>query len=143
MNFAFSDISWSLVVLGVAAGLLSSMLGIGSGIVLVPALVLIFGFGQKSAQGTALAAMVPMALVGAVRYYHSPDIGIDLWKVVLIAVGAVVGAYVGSSIALRLPALTLRRIFACFMMLVAVKMMVATFGKQRSQQRQGVQEVRD
>ncbi|MBL7186469.1 MAG: sulfite exporter TauE/SafE family protein [Phycisphaerae bacterium] len=60
---------WALVLLGILAGVVSGMLGLGSGAVVVPALVLAFGFPQKSAQGTALALMVPMAMLGAFRFW--------------------------------------------------------------------------
>ena len=58
---------WRFVLLGVVAGIISGMLGLGSGTLLIPALVFLFAFPQKSAQGTALVVMVPMALVGATR----------------------------------------------------------------------------
>jgi len=56
---------WVFVVLGVFAGVVSGSLGLGSGTILIPSLVLLCGFGQKSAQGMALAVMVPMTLLGA------------------------------------------------------------------------------
>ena len=56
---------WIFIVLGVCAGIISGGLGLGAGVVLVPALVLFFSFGQKNAQGMALAVMIPMALLGA------------------------------------------------------------------------------
>ena len=63
---------WVFILLGVCAGVLSGALGLGSGTILVPTLVLLFGFMQKSAQGMALAVMVPMALLGAFRYWKNP-----------------------------------------------------------------------
>jgi uncharacterized membrane protein YfcA len=112
-----------LVVLGVAAGILSAMLGVGSGILLVPALVLLMGLPQKTAQGTALAVMVPMALVGASRYMANPQIDISIARVALLSAGAVVGALIGAFIATRVPGIVLRRIFATFLLVVAVRMM--------------------
>ncbi len=112
-----------LVVLGVAAGILSAMLGVGSGILLVPALVLLMGLPQKTAQGTALAVMVPMALVGASRYMANPQIDISIARVALLSAGAVVGALIGAFIASRVPGIVLRRIFATFLLVVAVRMM--------------------
>jgi len=122
------EFSWSLIALGLAAGVLSSMLGVGSGILLVPALVILAGLPQKSAQGTALAVMVPMALVGAARYAANPHIDISLMRVLLLSLGAIAGAMIGAAIAGRLPGFVLRRIFAGFLLIVAVRMMLPTRG---------------
>ena len=118
---------WALVVLGLAAGVVSGMLGVGSGIIIVPALTLVFAMQQKSAQGTALAVMVPMALMGAFRYWQNPAIRIDFGTVGLLAAGALVGALVGAAIAGRVSGPWLRRIFAVFVLAVGIKMFLTTF----------------
>ena len=112
---------WFFVVMGVAAGLISGSLGLGGGTIVVPALVLICHFSQKSAQGMALAIMVPMALVGALRYWR---LGIEMdWLVIVLMVcGALVGALGGTELAARLPAHVLRKGFAIFLVVVAFKM---------------------
>jgi len=112
---------WFFVLLGVVAGVISGALGLGSGTVIVPALVLICCFGQKPAQGIALAAMVPMALVGALRYWMN---GIEMdWVVIgLIVCGALAGTLAGTELAARLPGHVLRKAFAVLLLLVAVKM---------------------
>ena len=115
------------VLAGMAAGILSSMFGVGAGIILVPLLGIAFGFAQKSAQGMALAVMVPMALAGAIRYYYNPDVPINLPTVAWVAVGAVVGALLGSKIAFSLSGLVLKRLFACFIIIVGVNMLVKSF----------------
>jgi len=107
------------VILGVIAGVISGCLGVGSGLVLIPAMVLLFSVPQKSAQGIALAVMVPMALVGAWRYIANPAIRVDMRLVALIVVGAVVGALIGSQLAAFLPAKALKKAFAAFLILVA------------------------
>ncbi|UCG49547.1 MAG: sulfite exporter TauE/SafE family protein [Phycisphaerales bacterium] len=119
---------WAFVVLGVCAGLLSGGLGVGSGIVLVPALVLLAGFGQKSAQGMALAVMVPMALVGAGRYWRNPDIELSGAVIGLIVIGALAGTLLGTELAIRLPGPVLRKAFAVFLVAAAVRMFVASPG---------------
>ena len=119
-----SGSAWAVIALGLAAGILSALLGVGSGILLVPTLVIAFGLPQKSAQGTALAVMVPMALVGAYRYMANPEIEIDLPRVLLLACGAVVGAYAGSAIVARVPGGVLRKVFACLLFIVAIRMML-------------------
>jgi uncharacterized protein len=114
------------VVLGVVAGVLSGMLGVGSGLVLVPALTILFVLPQKSAQGIALAVMVPMALIGVTRYIMNPAIKVDMRVAGLIALGAVVGSLIGAELAGKLPARVIKRIFAIFMVVVASRMLWAT-----------------
>jgi len=117
---------WAFMLLGVVAGIVSGMLGLGSGAVVVPALFLIFAFPQKSAQGTALALMVPMALLGAFRYWKNPQIEVSLAIVALLAVGAMPGVLVGTEFASRLPSHILRKFFAVFLAIIAVKMFTAS-----------------
>jgi uncharacterized membrane protein YfcA len=117
---------WVFVVLGLCAGVISGTLGLGSGVVLVPALVLLGGFGQKAAQGTALAVMVPMALVGAIRYWRNPQIELNGVVIVLVALGAMAGALAGTELAARLSAGTLRKAFALFLVIVAIRMFTAS-----------------
>lgn len=111
-----------LPVLGILAGVVSGALGVGSGIILIPALVLILGTTQKVAQGTALAVMVAMAAMGAVRYYLNQEIHLSLTTIAILSVGAVIGAYFGSQLAFMLPGPLLRKIFALFIVLVGVRM---------------------
>jgi len=117
---------WAFMLLGVVAGIISGMLGLGSGAVVVPALVLILAFPQKSAQGTALALMVPMALLGAFRYWKNPEIEVNLGIVLLLVVGAMPGVLVGTGLAGRLPSHILRKLFAVFLAIIAVKMFTAS-----------------
>ncbi len=113
---------WVFVVLGLCAGVLSGTLGLGSGIIMIPTLVLLCGFGQKSAQGMALAVMVPMALVGALRYWKNPEIEINTVIVGLIICGALIGALAGTELASRLPNHILRKVFAAVLVIAAIKM---------------------
>ncbi|MHC4511827.1 MAG: TSUP family transporter, partial [Planctomycetota bacterium] len=86
-----SDPWWVFILLGICAGVISGTLGVGSGVIVVPVLVLLLGFEQKAAQGTALAVMVPMALLGAVRYWKNPEIEMNLVIILLFALGALAG----------------------------------------------------
>jgi uncharacterized membrane protein YfcA len=113
---------WVLIILGIAAGVISGLLGIGSGVVMVPTLVILFTMPQKSAQGISLAVMVPMAITGAIRYKLNPDIEIHLGSAVLIGMGAVAGALIGSEIVRHVPAGILKKVFSIFLLLIAVKM---------------------
>ena len=127
-----SNCWWIFILLGVCAGIVSGTLGLGSGVVLVPALVLVYGFEQKSAQGMALAVMVPMTLLGALRYWKNPEIEMSLALIVLIVLGALAGVLAGTELAARLPSHILRKAFAIFLVIVAVKMFTAS---PRSEQR--------
>lgn len=128
---------WFLVILGLCAGVISGTLGLGSGIVVIPALVLLCGFEQKSAQGTALAIMVPMALVGAIRYWRNPQVELNGMVILLLVLGAVAGTLAGTELAGRLPAGTLRKIFALVLMIVAIKMFTASPRPGKMQQDKG------
>jgi uncharacterized membrane protein YfcA len=98
-----------LLLLGAAVGLLSAMLGIGGGIVLVPALMLLFGLSQAEAQGTSLATIPFGAVVAAMVYNQTAPLRVNV--VVAIAAGFVVGAYVGAKAAPQLPEAALRLAF--------------------------------
>ena len=124
---------WAYVVAGLVCGTFSAVFGVGSGIILVPTLVLIFSLGQKSAQGICLAAMVPMVLVGAIRYKMNPAIDVKLTIVVFLAVGGVVGALIGSWIAGALPASLLRKIFAVVMLVAAMRMLITPGPRRKAQ----------
>ncbi len=117
-----SNYWWVFILLGICAGVVSGTLGLGSGTILIPTLVLLCGFGQKSAQGTALAVMVPMALVGALRYWKNPEIEMKMAVIAFIVVGALAGTLAGTELVARLSSHTLRKIFAIFLAIVAVRM---------------------
>lgn len=125
--------SWyGFVLLGILAGILSGMLGVGSGALLIPMLVIIFAMPQKSAQGTALAVMIPMALVGAIRYQMNPEIDIDKLKILYISIGAVVGVIIGTQLVSMISGATLRKIFAVFLIIVAFKMLLTNPRKKQT-----------
>lgn len=115
-----------LVITGIAAGILGGMVGVGGGIIIVPALVYFLGFSQHTAQGTSLGLiMLPVGILGFIHYYNSCKAAgdpIDFKVIGLIAVGFVIGSYYGSRIAVSLPQETVKKIFAVLMILVAVKM---------------------
>ncbi len=110
-----------LVILGLIAGYLSGLVGIGGGIVMVPVLVLLFGFTQYKAQGTTLALlMVPVGFFGVMNYYKTGNV--DVKTALLLCCGFMLGSYLGSKTAISLSQETLRKVFAVLMFVVAVKM---------------------
>ena len=117
---------WYLYIfIGLVCGVFSATFGVGSGILMIPALVLLISnMEQKPAQGICLAAMVLIALAGAIRYKMTPGLDINLPAVGLVAIGGVVGAVFGTMIAANLSGPTLRRLFAIVMIIAAVRMLV-------------------
>lgn len=110
-----------LVALGVGAGVLSSILGIGGGIVLVPALVLGLGFSQHAAEGTSLAVIIPTALLGAIRHTRR---GYTDWRTGLtIGLGGMAGAPAGALVALAVEALALQRLFAVLLLVLGLRLL--------------------
>lgn len=112
----------TIILIGLAAGMLGGMVGIGGGLVIVPALMYFLAFSQHEAQGTSLGLLVlPVAILAVINYYKNGYV--DFRVVGLLAIGFVVGSYFGSKMALSIPQLTLKRIFAVFMILIAIKML--------------------
>ena len=111
-----------LLIVGLAAGVLSGVVGIGGGIIIVPALVYFLAFDQRMAQGTSLAILLlPIGLLGVIQFYKAGYV--DIRVTAIIAVAFFIGSYFGSRIALTVPQETLKKVFACVLILVAVKML--------------------
>jgi uncharacterized membrane protein YfcA len=111
-----------LILIGVASGMLSGFVGVGGGLIIVPALVLFLEFSQKMAQGTSLAILLlPVGILAVTEYYKHGYIDIKI--ALIISAGFVVGGFFGSKIALVLPQDTIKKVFAVFMLIVAVKML--------------------
>jgi uncharacterized membrane protein YfcA len=111
-----------LLAVGLAAGLLAGLFGIGGGVVMVPAMVLIMGFDQHLAQGTSLLVIIPAAAAGSVTHYRHGRLA--LRDAAALAVGGVLGAILGSVTALSLDDQLLRRLFALFILAVAGRMLI-------------------
>ena len=110
-----------LAIIGAVAGVLSGLFGIGGGIVMVPALVMV-GLGQHRAQATSLAAIVPIAIVGAVLFGRADSV--DVGAAVVLSVGSLAGARAGALLMHRLSEVVLARVFAALLIVVAVLMLV-------------------
>lgn len=113
--------TWSvLALIGLAAGYLSGFVGVGGGIIMVPALVYFLGLSQHMAQGTSLAVlMVPVGILGVWNYYQKGQVHFS--SAAVIALFFVAGSFFGSKYALKLDASMVRRIFGIFLLLVSVK----------------------
>jgi len=109
------------VVIGLLAGVLSGLFGIGGGVLIVAAMVLVFRMPIHEATGTSLAALVlPVGLLGALEYYRAGNV--HLVPAGLIALGLFVGAYVGARLAHSLGPVMLQRMFAVFLVVMAVRL---------------------
>lgn len=112
-----------LIAIGLTAGTLAGLVGIGGGIILVPALVLLLGFSQKSAQGTTLAMlMLPVGAFAVLTYLRAGYV--NLRAAGLLAVGFVVGAAISALYAVKLPEATIARVFGTVLLLIAAKMLL-------------------
>ncbi len=111
------------VVLGFAVGILSGMIGVGGGVVLVPALVLLFGWQQHLAQGTTLAMLtMPVLLLGAMEYYKAGNVNMKV--ALLMGFGLFVGSYLGGTFANKIPGDILKKIFGVALLLISLKMII-------------------
>jgi len=111
-----------LLLIGLAAGILSGLVGVGGGIIVVPALVFALGFTQQQAQGTSLGLLLlPIGIFAVINYYKQGYI--DIRVVVIMSIAFIIGAYLGSKFALTLPEKTVKRIFAIILFWAGIKML--------------------
>lgn len=111
--------------IGLAAGVLSGLFGIGGGLLIVPALMFLVKFPIKLALGTSLGALLlPVGLLGAYTYWENGHVHVR--ASLLIAVGLAAGALVGARAAQAIPGVTLQRMFALFMMVMAIQLWFQT-----------------
>jgi len=109
------------VLLGLAAGFISGLIGIGGGVIIVPALVFLFGLSQHQAQGTTLALLVPpIGLLGAWTYYKQGYVDVKI--AACVCLGFLLGSLFGSQIAVSAPTGVLKKVFGIAMLGIAVKM---------------------
>lgn len=114
-----------LILLGMFAGALSGLIGIGGGIVMVPTLVLLYGMTQHQAQGTSLAVMVPpIGILAAWEYYR--DGYVNVTTAGLLCIGFFIGGFFGGAIATSLSSVMLQKVFGVALILIGIKM-VLTF----------------
>ena len=116
--------TFGYIILGIIAGILSGFLGIGGGLIIIPALILIFGLSQHTAQGTTLAIMVPqISLLASYEYYRAGYVNIH--TAVFICIGFVAGGWLGARYAVLIPEPVLRKIFGVIMLITSIKLLIS------------------
>ena len=111
------------IILGLSAGTISGLIGIGGGVIIVPALILIFGFTQHQAQGTTLALLVPpIGFLAAYTYFKGGYVNIK--AALLICAGFFIGGLIGSKFAVNMPNEVLKKIFGGALVLIGIYMIV-------------------
>jgi len=111
-----------LIIIGLAAGTLSGLVGVGGGLIIVPCLVLILGFSQHAAQGTSLGLLLlPVGILAVLNYWKQGYI--DIRVVGIMCITFILGGWLGSKIALALPQETVKKIFAVILFYTAFKML--------------------
>jgi len=111
------------ILLGLIAGISSGFLGLGGGVILIPAMVYLFGLTQHQAQGTTLALMVPpIGLLAAMRYYQSGNVKLNM--AIFICLGFFVGGLIGAHFVQNVPDQVLKKSFGVFLLIISLKMML-------------------
>ena len=117
----------TIVIIGLSAGILSGLVGVGGGIILVPAVVYFLHYSQHQAQGTSLGVLVfPVVILGFLQYYYDcKKMGtpIDFKVIAILAIGFLAGSYFGSKIALKIDNDALKKIFAVILFYTGFKML--------------------
>ncbi|NNF01099.1 MAG: sulfite exporter TauE/SafE family protein [Bacteroidia bacterium] len=110
-----------ILLIGVIAGVFAGFIGIGGGLIIVPALVFILGMNQHMSQGTSLAMMLPP--IGALAVYNYYKEGmVDIRVAAILCISFFIGGYIGSKFAIALPENTIKRIFGVIIILAGVKL---------------------
>lgn len=112
-----------LALIGLAAGVFGGMVGLGGGVIMIPAMIYFLGMNQISAQGTSLAVMLPpVGILAVMNYYKSGQI--NLKYALIIAIAFTIGGYFGSKIALNIPVATVKKIFGFALIAIALRMII-------------------
>ncbi len=109
------------LLIGLAAGVFSGLVGIGGATIIIPAIILVFGLSQHTAQGTALAMMVPpIGILAAWTYYKAGFV--DFKIAAFICLGFLIGGLLGAKFAIGIPEHILKKIFGVFLLVISLKM---------------------
>ncbi|MBS3993748.1 MAG: sulfite exporter TauE/SafE family protein [Bacteroidetes bacterium] len=113
----------TLVIIGLLAGFLSGLIGVGGGIIMVPMFILFLGFTQHQAQGLSLAVLLPPVTFLAVYNYHQAGV-IDWRYALIVSVIFIIGGFIGSKVALALDQQTLKKVFGGILLLISIKLIL-------------------
>jgi uncharacterized membrane protein YfcA len=118
------DLQYLLIValIGIAAGILSGLLGLGGAIIIIPALVLFVGYSQQSAQGTALL-MLELPVGALAAYQYNKEGYVEIKTALIMAVFFFIGGYFGARFATEIPQSLLKKLFAVMLIILAIKML--------------------
>lgn len=112
-----------LALIGLAAGIFGGMIGLGGGVIMIPAMIYFLSMNQLSAQGTSLAIMLPpVGMFAVMNYYKAGQI--NLKYAIIIAIAFTIGGYFGSGIALHIPVSIVKKIFAISLIMIAIQMLL-------------------
>jgi len=121
-NYMSAQTVMLLIVIGLSAGVLSGLVGVGGGIIIVPALVFFLGFSQLQAQGTSLGLLLlPVGIFAVINYYKGGHI--DLRVIGIMCMAFVVGGWLGSKLALKLDVDVVKKVFGILLLYTAFKML--------------------
>jgi len=110
-----------LLFIGLLAGFMSGLLGIGGGIIIIPALVYLLGYSQQNAQGTSLGLLLPPIGILAVLNYHKAGF-VNIKAAAIMCITFIIGSYITSKIAVELPETIIKKMFAVFLLFYAAKL---------------------
>jgi uncharacterized membrane protein YfcA len=112
-----------LLIIGLVAGMMSGLVGIGGGVIIVPSLMFLLGFSQKTAQGTTLLMfIIPFSILGVWNYYQSGNVHVR--AALIMGCSFLVGSFLGSKLAINIDAKMLKYILVFFLLLVCAKLLV-------------------
>src|SRR5688572_25784061 len=112
----------TLLIIGLFAGILSGLVGVGGGLIIVPALIFFLGYSQHQAQGTSLGLLLlPVGILAVLNYYNKGYI--DIKVVAVMSIAFVLGGWLGSKISLMLPEEIIKKVFAVVLFYTAFRML--------------------
>ena len=112
----------SLLTIGLVSGILSGLLGIGGGVVLVPALITLHSLGPHKAIAISLAVIIPTAIIGALKHYQLGNLHVQ--TALILAIGTSIGAYGGAHLTSHVPPEMLKRMFGCLLIVVGLRLLL-------------------
>lgn len=117
-----TELAIIILLIGLCAGVLSGLVGVGGGLIIVPALIFFLGFNQHQAQGTSLGLLLlPVGILAVINYHNKGNV--DMRVVAIMSIAFLAGGWIGSRLALRLPEDAVKKIFAVFLFYSAFKLL--------------------